>query len=472
MFNITQSGNIVNIDSPDVEFDITVSLISGTSFQVANIEAIGYSWEVTSSGTVANVKLIGGAFMRNGYLMDVEMNTPSRTLTPLAKTSDLIFEYDNSDGAYIYNVVAVSNYIYFYYYNTDGYMYLVEYDKNTDTTIELQIAQGLAYVYLNGSCGGGIAWITGRKILCVSDNDDDWTGLFVVDFSTSTVDRVVEMIAPMTVRSTIINNHILLVAFGYGTTGWEIYYLDYTAGGSWTQVLIPFTGNEALVGHYPFFVSNNYLVWFVSRINPSSPFYPQVQAWSYNLNNHAVQYSSWVSTTDWANKAITIRSASSSAYGKAYATASGWYQTSFPPYQYFDCWYEYVPFTNSLTLIYSLEMEATEFPWSVVFSTTTTTYIWNWYTEQFENVAAIGAGLGSLSRGVDYWYVYNQYSYLMDDNSNRALVCDGGYLKTVSAIGEGGQTMALSGIYHIHHIKYALVAHTISGDTERLYLIT
>jgi hypothetical protein len=60
MFNIAQSGNVVNIDSEDVTFDITVSLISGTAFQVANIEAIGYDWEVTTSvsGTVADISLI------------------------------------------------------------------------------------------------------------------------------------------------------------------------------------------------------------------------------------------------------------------------------------------------------------------------------------------------------------------------------------------------------------------------------
>jgi hypothetical protein len=69
MFNIIQSGNVVNIDSPDVDFDITVSLISGTAFQVANIEAIGYDWEVTSSGTMmmANVKLIPRDISSGGF---------------------------------------------------------------------------------------------------------------------------------------------------------------------------------------------------------------------------------------------------------------------------------------------------------------------------------------------------------------------------------------------------------------------
>jgi hypothetical protein len=69
MFNIAQSGNIVNIDSDGVEFDITVSLISGTSFQVANIEAIDYDWEVTSSGTMmmANVKLISREISSGGF---------------------------------------------------------------------------------------------------------------------------------------------------------------------------------------------------------------------------------------------------------------------------------------------------------------------------------------------------------------------------------------------------------------------
>lgn len=492
MFNIVQVGNRVDISSDGVTFDITLSSVTGsytgiwasgtygmgtyyygTSIPVANIEAEGYDWEVTYSGTmVASVKLIiNSAFLRNGYLTDVEMNTPARTITPIVGSSTLIFEHENSNGTYALNVIAVSKYIYFYYYNVDGYMYLVEYDKDADTTTELQIAQGAGYVYLPGSCGGGISWIEGRKILCVSDNDDDWTGVYIVDFEASTVDRVVDMTSPTTTRSIVINDHIMLYAFGYGSTGWEIQYLDYTTGGSWTEVLIPFTGNEALNNHYPFFVSNNYLVWFVTRIDPSSPFYPEMQAWSFNLTTNTVQYSSWVETGDWANRTMTVCSASNSAYGKAYITASGWAQTSIPPFQYFDCWYEYVPSTNTLSLIYSLEIETDDFPYSVVFSTTTSTYIWNWNTEKFESVINIGLGLGSLSKGAD-WYTYNQYSHLMDNNSDRALVCDNGNLRIVSALGLGEQDVAISGIDGIHHIKYALVAHTLSGWLERLYLVT
>jgi hypothetical protein len=67
MFNIIQFGNVVNIDSDSVEFDITVSLISGTSFQVANIEAIDCDWEVTSSGTTANIELISGMPISGGH---------------------------------------------------------------------------------------------------------------------------------------------------------------------------------------------------------------------------------------------------------------------------------------------------------------------------------------------------------------------------------------------------------------------
>jgi hypothetical protein len=59
----------------------------------------------------------------------------------------------------------------------------------------------------------------------------------------------------------------------------------------------------------------------------------------------------------------------------------------------------------------------------------------------------------------------------MDDNSDSALICDGGYLKIVSALGLSGQNISIPGIFHIHHIKYGLVAHTIDGNIERLYLV-
>ena len=57
MFNLIQSGNVINIKSSGVDFNI--SLATGTSMPIANIEAEGYGWEVTYSGTyIANVKLI------------------------------------------------------------------------------------------------------------------------------------------------------------------------------------------------------------------------------------------------------------------------------------------------------------------------------------------------------------------------------------------------------------------------------
>lgn len=67
MFNIIRSGNVVNITSEEVEFDVTSTLISGTSYKVANIEAVGYSWDVTYSGTTANIQLISGVAVSGGF---------------------------------------------------------------------------------------------------------------------------------------------------------------------------------------------------------------------------------------------------------------------------------------------------------------------------------------------------------------------------------------------------------------------
>lgn len=67
MFNIIRYGNVVNISSSGIDFQITGSYVTGTSYMVAHIEAVGYSWDVTYSGTVANIKLVSGEAISGGF---------------------------------------------------------------------------------------------------------------------------------------------------------------------------------------------------------------------------------------------------------------------------------------------------------------------------------------------------------------------------------------------------------------------
>ena len=133
MFNITQYGNVVNIDSPNVEFDITITQISGTSFQIANIEAIGYDWEVTSSGTMmmANVKLIPGlrisgpCFGQSNYRKMLYApwdtgQTMGTVGTTGSLTPTLLYSADVALGYYAPRMQITNKYVFLYVDPVDG----------------------------------------------------------------------------------------------------------------------------------------------------------------------------------------------------------------------------------------------------------------------------------------------------------------------------------------------------------------
>lgn len=68
MFNITQIGNRVDIESEGVDFTITKHYLTGTYLPIAYIRADGYDWEITHSGTaIANVKLVQPSIMSSGW---------------------------------------------------------------------------------------------------------------------------------------------------------------------------------------------------------------------------------------------------------------------------------------------------------------------------------------------------------------------------------------------------------------------
>ena len=134
MFNITQVGNRVDIFSSGIDFRITGSLVTGTSFMMANIEAVGYDWDVTSvSGTLVNVSLIVSNFMlRNSfqkYSYDILNKTEaildfnaSKNASAIAGTVTLIHTNDGSISVeYIFpgSIIRNGDYIYLYYRATD-----------------------------------------------------------------------------------------------------------------------------------------------------------------------------------------------------------------------------------------------------------------------------------------------------------------------------------------------------------------
>jgi hypothetical protein len=417
----------------------------------------------TSSSSSSSPFAVDVIYLRNGYLKDVEMFN-SRTLTPLAGNTNVIFDTDR-EGVSITNFVSANNYIYFFYYGSDDWFHLVEYDKNTTLDIDLSICSGPVF----GSVGGGIAYIEGRKILAVSDNNDDYTGVFIVNFDDSTISRPFEMDYPITVRSITLSGHIWLYTFGYYSTGWDIWRKDYTINSAWAQVFIDANNDNVLNNNYPFFVDDDYLVWFVSKVNVNAPFNPVVKAFAYKLSDNTSQYSSWVGPDDYYNRSSDIQSASQGVDSCAYATASGWSQTSFPPFEYFDCWYKYNPSTNTLTLIHTedfIDTYSEGFPHSMVFSSSYTTYIWDWINETFVKITGSGgSGVGYLRSN------FINSSLLMDNNYERALICGNDKLHIFSATGNTGQDVNITDAVQSHHLKNLIIVTADSGGYWKIYTV-
>jgi hypothetical protein len=314
MFNIAQSGNIVNIDSDGVEFDITVSLISGTSFQVANIEAIGYSWEVTSSGTMmmANVKLMGG-FLRNSFsYYDVYVATEipgvvgsleyttSKNASGIYGTVTNIHTKDGSASntdMYPGSIVRNGDYIYICNWVEDDpdvgpwHSQVMEYQISTGNKLYITF---FSDDYASSAQAVGlynyISIIEGRKLLvfdlnCAKYDDEDPAiyRIWIVDFDANTC--VEQLAIPyvsdptngdwwyyhqlesscvikddtgdihLLVSCKFMNDHLTYHA------GWRIYHKNYTQGTAWTNTDINIDFGELpggwTLGIYPYVISNN-----------------------------------------------------------------------------------------------------------------------------------------------------------------------------------------------------------------------
>jgi hypothetical protein len=210
MFNITQYGNVVNIDSEDVIFHITGSYASGTSFMVANIWAEGYDWDVTYSGTfVANVKLIAPTgnigYIRNSYqhynypqLVNSIVDTGvSRDASGISTDTFALIHHNESslDDVYPGPMLSDGNYIYFYDHPSDVYPYelrILEYDILSGTGTSILVCTNEDYEWLGTGEQDQIALIGNRKVLVHSYYDFEFGAenpnyhVYIVDFEANT----------------------------------------------------------------------------------------------------------------------------------------------------------------------------------------------------------------------------------------------------------------------------------------------
>lgn len=334
MFNITQVGNVVNIDSPDVEFDITVSLISGTSFQVANIEAIGYSWEVTSSGTVANIKLIvSGWTLRNcgqysGYgTRGLEFPNELRDATGIAgsyvhvDTCAQVGHYNGHHGEpWTIPVVRNGDYIYYPITTTASdaahEIIICEYKISTGYHNYVKVCD-IAPISPSYYHSHYIAWIEDRKILCnprIPTEQyqnihivDCATGISTLSMTLDTGGTVPEVIGVYTIKKDDgkVWLYALVTFYGWGTEYEEdaviFYYKNYTDGGSWNSVTqsLAIAGRDVYcwTGTDAVFIKDDYLVACYIAQNDQDPCY--YVALGLNLGTHTITYNTLAGESNW-----------------------------------------------------------------------------------------------------------------------------------------------------------------------------
>ena len=477
MFNINQYGDVVNIDSEDVTFHITGSYISGTTYMMANIWAEGYDWNVTYSGTfVANVELIKirGTFIRNGYYYD-HNDDITREITPVSGTSQLIFS--TYYGYYADGFVANGDYIYFGYYNETGSFRAVEYSISEDTSTDLEVDTygNIGDVYQPAY---SLTFVKDRKIL-VSTNVD-YPDVYTINFEDSSIEQN-GMTSPLSVKSTVINDEVWACVLEKNSVpeGFKINYrnFDGVSGSSTINFTFPpsYDISEMVL------VQNKYLCWAVASYNWGSPFEEMSKVFCFDVNELIFQESDWIGDTDFYNNVNHISSVCGGADGNFYFTTWAYFQTSFPPYESCDMWYQYNPSTNLLTLVHSqgvTSITAPPQPRSRVISSVNTTYIWDYDTEYFIKQYGSGDdGVAFLRNKIDFDFGYGNYSCASDNNGQRFAyvlpytIADN-LLHIQSMDGKGNQDVSVSGIIAVHHIGNYFVAVSYSGSYLHISLIS
>jgi hypothetical protein len=352
MFSITQVGNRVDISSSGIDFRITGSLVSGTSYMIANIEAIGYDWDITSvSGTLVNVKLIVSGDtceLRNNwnYIDGLEMKIPAKDASGIAGDADLVhFSTD------LYSTGAVRNgdYVYIIYSSySAGLCQVIEYQISTGDTNTIEIFNDPSA----SAYDAAISFIDERKVLVWSDNDTSPSNIYIADFDDLSLTVTTTMTSPKWLRAAkkADGNIWLFVIGGYSDYDLEIQRLNYTAGGSWSSVNIAIDWITWDLGNDPIFAGEDYNYIVVPYIDGGTDGVAVV----YNTILETITisssivlpvggYTNWVSGSAW-----------DTSNNLAYISMHGYDITSFDPLTYntWEAWFSLDPVSATMTQIY------------------------------------------------------------------------------------------------------------------------
>lgn len=273
MFNLTQVGNRIDISSEGIDFTITPAYASGTSLPIANIEANGYDWEVTYSGTlVANVKLIvpENIALRNCSSMNYGIQDGEIRNNSLNK-GKLTSLYNDAGYAFQpIGAVAANNYIYWYLADTvDKVITAFEYNIQTGEQVSVQIFSSET-VSLSTS---NISYIKDRKVLVTPYCDEDYN-TYMVDFSIPTGTAILTSNNPMESFAFLnTNNDIFLLVSGYNSnlSGMEMSLQKYDSGKPWSFVSGSVDASFLYQGGTQ--VADNYFGLFYRRDNGADDFY-------------------------------------------------------------------------------------------------------------------------------------------------------------------------------------------------------
>jgi hypothetical protein len=395
-------------------------------------------------------------YLRNGYGRGVEQGFPPRNIAPVAGYTTIY----TGGATDIVAFVANNNYIYFYGYREDE-MYAIEYNIDTTETIEIFVAVG----YASGE--GSIAFIEDRKVLIISDNDYDYTGIFIVDFETGICTLETSLDYPFCCRAVVVEERIWLYAMGFGVDGMDITYKNYTDNGSWNTLFISVSSTAGYCGfHHPFTVGSDYIVFFEDSWSEDPNYYSRTRAHTIQLSDNTVIESAWIGRDIHNRIAYTVSIAVSESIGKCYAVCSGYRAYSFPPYYSFEYWVEYDPYTNTIGIINYIDWwEAPpEHEYhllaSKAFSSTTDAFI----RDDRDGVVYNVSGTGGDGAIIDpYTLGFYQSGGMLDDNNNRIIFARDEYLvhndvQIWAADGSGGQTLDLPDCLWFSHIGRAFIA--------------
>lgn len=440
MFNIAKSGYIVNITSEGIDFGVTGTFVSGTSFKVANIWAEGCPWEITVSGTIANIKLISfdGVELRNNNLMNAsigadssEMGNPPRDGS-LILGNDTLMHTNTSDISTDWmgrpwSVVRNGNYVYMRIVSAalfaTGTIRIREYNISTGLYTDLDVVAlgadaDIVSVHLS--------IIKDRKLLVYAENGIVYNpyDIYIIDFedSSSVVTTTQEQPLSLKVKKRS-NGKIWLYIFGIDAAGGhEVKYKNYTDDTAWASTA--FADDTGYSSSDPIFVNDDYLVWFLDYY--SSPTPCKVRGLAFNLDTYAITNSDLIECPTNHDNWYVYTCAPDNETGKAFAVANGWRSLGGTPplYNVWESWVEYIPSTSAISLIYSIDANVTiaNLHNSITFSSRENAYILDYPNPNILYKATTLEALGTMPAGIGWYNTCHQ----IDDSGPSIWWCSNG----------------------------------------------